>query len=275
MSLKKSAMGLLILFSLVVLAGCSQDQEETVRLGLVKENAPEWEFVQEKLEDEGINLELVHFTEFIQPNRALAEGEIDLNSFQHRAYLETYNQENDTDIVPIAETIIAPMGIYSEKIDDISEFQEGDQITVPNDPTNGGRAMLLLETAGLIDLDPEAGLTPTVDDIVDNPLNLDIVPLEASQTMRTIHDVAATLVYPHTAVDAGHSPNEDAIFLEEYNEITEPYVNIIAANEGDDREVFDRIIEVYQSEETLEIIQEMNEGSYIAVWAEDDDSEEE
>lgn len=269
MSIKKILLTIIGALSVFVLAACGDSSGETVRLGVIGEDNEVWEFVADKLEDEGIDLEIVSFTEYSQPNRALADGEIDLNAFQHRIFLENFNEEFGTDLVAIADTVIAPLGIFSEEISDVSEIGEGDQITIPNDVTNGGRALILLQSAGLIEVDPEAGITPTLDDITDNPLNLEIISLDASQTARSIEDVCAAVVNSGIAVDAGYIPNEDAIFLEPVDENSEPYVNIIVANAGDDREVFDTIVDAYQSEDTLEVIQETSRGSSIPVWAEE------
>lgn len=270
MSIKKMITGILSFVSVLVLAACSGGgEEDTVRLGVIGEDNEAWEFVADKLADESINLEIVTFTEYSQPNRALADGDIDLNAFQHRIFLENFNEEFDTDLVPIADTNIAPLGLFSEEITDVSEIEEGDQISIPNDVTNGGRALILLQTAGLIEVDPEVGITPTVDDITDNPLNLEIVELDASQTARSLGDVTAAIINSGMAVDAGFIPSEDSIFLEPVDEKSEPYINIIAARADDDREVYDKVVDAYQSEDTLEIIQEQSKGSSFAVWAED------
>lgn len=275
MSFKKLLTGIATAASVLVLAACGGGGEDTVRLGVVGEDNDVWEFVADKLEDEGINLEIVSFSDYSQPNRALADEEIDLNSFQHRIFLENFNEEFGTDLVPIADTNIAPLGIYSEEVTDVSEIGQNDQIAIPNDVTNGGRALILLQSAGLLEVDPDAGITPTLDDITDNPLDLDIIELDASQTARSLGDVKAAIINSGMAVDAGFIPTEDAIFLEPVDENSEPYVNIIVAREGDDREVFDTIVEAYQSEDTLEVINETSKGSSIAVWAEDLDESEE
>lgn len=274
MSLKKLLTGLATTASVLVLAACGngQAEENTVRLGLVGEDNDAWEFVADKLEDQGVNLELVIFSDFSQPNRALADEEIDLNSFQHKIFLENFNEEFDTDLVPIADTYLSPLGVYSEEVDDISEIGQNGQIAIPNDVTNGGRALILLQSAGLIEVDPEAGITPTLDDITDNPLDLEIIELDASQTARSLGDTTAAVINAVMAVDAGYAPNQDALFLETVGEHSDPYVNVIVANEGDDREVFDTIIEAYQSEDTLEVINEANKGAYIAVWDENFDA---
>lgn len=259
------SVGLIILT--VVLAACGADANETVKIGVVGEDNDVWDFVIEKLEDEGVSAELVKFTEYSQPNSALADGEIDLNSFQHKLFLESFNEDSGTDLVPIADTYIAPLGIYSEKITSVDDIEENDTIAIPNDVTNGGRALLLLQTAGLITVDPDAGVTPTVNDVTDNPLNLEIEELDAAQTARALQDVKASVINSGMAVDAGFIPTEESIFLEPVDEQSDPYVNIIVARAEDkDNEVYQKIIEAFQADDTIEVINETSEGSSIPVW---------
>src|SRR5699024_7362701 len=155
------SVGLILVGAVLVACGAGAEENETVKIGVVGEDNEVWDFVIDKLKDEGISAELVKFTDYTQPNNALAEGEIELNAFQHQLFLELLNEDNDTDLVPIADTNIAPLGIYSDKITSVNEIEEKDTIAIPNDVTNGGRALLLLQTAGLIEVDSDAGVTPT------------------------------------------------------------------------------------------------------------------
>lgn len=268
MNFKKLAFGALSIASITTLAACGND-EETIRVGVIGEDYDEWEHVADKVEDQGINLEVVAFTDYNQPNRALADGEIELNAYQHYIFLENFNEEFGSDLEAIANTIIEPLGIYSDEVTDVSEIEEGDEISIPNDVTNGGRALILLQSAGLIEVDPDAGITPTLDDVTDNPLDLEIVELDAAQTARSLGDVTAAIVNADMAVNAGFDPNQDAVFLEPIDENSEPYINLIAAQAGDDREEYDIIIDAYQAEDTLEILQERTKGSTIPVWEEE------
>src|SRR5699024_2730998 len=163
----------------------------------------------------------------------LAEGEIELNSFQHKLFLESFNEDNGTDLVPIADTVIAPLGIYSDKITSIDEITEKDTIAIPNDVTNEGSALLLLQTAGLISVDSDTGVTTTVNDITDNSLSLENKELDASQTARSLQDVKDSVINSGMAVDYGFIPTEDSIFLEPVNDDSDPYVNIIVARSED------------------------------------------
>ena len=264
---KKWFLSLGLVIMVAVLAACGADAEETVRIGVVGEDNEVWDFVIDKLEDEGISAELVKFSDYTQPNNALDQGEIELNAFQHKLFLESYNEDSGTDLVAIGDTVIAPLGIYSETITSIDEIEENDTIAIPNDVTNGGRALLLLQTADLITVDPDAGVTPTVNDVIDNPLNLTIEELDASQTARALQDVKASVINSGMAVDAGFVPAEDAVLLEEVTNETDPYVNIIAAKAEDaENEVYQKIIEAYQAEDTIEVIDETSANSSVPAW---------
>lgn len=251
--------------TLLLLSACGQ--EEVIKIGVVGENNEVWDFVIGKLADQGVNAELVYFTEYSQPNNALIQGEIDLNSFQHNIFLDSYIEDSGGDLTPIANTVIAPLGIYSEKLTDINNLQDGAQIAIPNDATNGGRAIKLLEVAGFIEVDPEAGIMPTRDDITSNPKNLDIIPMDASQTVRAMQDVDVSIINSGMAVDAGLSLYDDGLFQEPVDERSDPYINIIVARTEDkDREVFQTIIDAYQSEDTVEVIKESSNGANIPAW---------
>lgn len=272
--------GLSAIALLVLATGCSSKTGEstakdsttkervTVKLGLIGADTDVWDDVQARLKDEGIDLEYVKFTEYSQPNTALANGDIDLNSFQHQYFLDNFNAEHGTDIVSIGNTVNAPLGIYSDKIKDVKELKEGDQVAIPNDVTNGGRALLLLQTAGLIKVNPDKAQAPTVSDITENKLNLEIVELEASQTARALQDVAASVINSGMAVDAGFVPTTDAIYLEPVDDTSRPYVNIIAARKEDaDNEVYQKVVAAYQTDETIKVIEATSKGSSIPAWA--------
>ncbi|MGB7473015.1 MetQ/NlpA family ABC transporter substrate-binding protein [Trichococcus sp.] len=241
-----------------------------VTLGVVGEVNEPWDYVIEELkEKENIEVEMVKFTDYTTPNNALAEGEIDLSSFQTEIFMDNYNKDHGTELTTIGYTVMAPLGLYSEKITDISELKDGDTIAIPNDVSNEGRALILLQTAGLITLDPEAGLVPTTEDVVENRLNLQFQTLESNQTARALQDVTASVINSGMAVDAGFIPSEDAVFLEPVTEDSKPYYNVIAALSKDvDNEVFQTIVKYYQSEGTAKVIEESSKGSQFPVWDE-------
>lgn len=245
----------------------SADDPVTVKIGVVGDDTRVWDTVKDRLVDEGIALEFVKFTDYSQPNVALDNGDIDLNSFQHQYFLDNFNEEHGTDLVSIANTVNAPLGIYSEKITDIKDLADGAKVAIPNDVTNGGRALLLLQTAGLITVDKAAQKAPTVSDITENPKNLDITELDAAQTARSLQDVDISVINSGMAVDAGFVPTEDAIYLEPVDDTSRPYVNIIVARkEDEDNEVYQKIVDVYQTDETAKKIEETSKGSSIPAW---------
>ncbi len=246
------------------------DEPVKVTLGVVGEVNEPWDYVIEELkEKENIEVELVKFTDYTTPNNALAEGEIDLSSFQTEIFMDNYNRDHGTELTTIGYTVMAPLGLYSEKITSINELKDGDTIAIPNDVSNEGRALILLQTAGLIKLDPEAGLVPTTEDVVENRLNLQFQTLESNQTARALQDVTASVINSGMAVDAGFIPSEDAVFLEPVTEDSKPYYNVIAALAEDaDNEVFQTIVAYYQSEGTAKVIEESSKGSQFPVWDE-------
>ena len=267
------------LVAVIALTGCgskdssngdsgSADANKVYKVGVVGTNEETyWLDVQKRLAEEGVNIEIVVFTDYNTPNDALAAGDLDLNAFQHYIFLDSYNADKGTDLVAIAETIRAPLGIYSNKIKDISELQDKATVAIPNDATNGGRSLILLQSAGLLSLDPAAGLSPTVNDIIDNPKNLVIQELDASQTPRALDDVDISIINGGMAADAGLYPQKDAIYLEEINEASQPYINIIAARQDNkDNPDFQKIIAAFQTDETAVIIDEASNGANIPAW---------
>ncbi|TYS17963.1 MetQ/NlpA family ABC transporter substrate-binding protein [Rossellomorea vietnamensis] len=264
--MKKILLALLILAAAVTGAGCSNSTsgEETkkVKIGVSGSDNRIWDFVSEKAEKEGIEVEIVRFSDYVQPNIALAEGELDANAFQTISYFNAFKKEHDLDLVPIATTVIAPMGIYSDKYKSADEIPEGGKIAVPNEATNMGRALLLLQEAGLITLPEDFDGNGAVDKIVDNPKNLEIVPVVAGQTPRVLPDVAASIINNGIAVDAGFNPTEDSIFHE--SETATPYINIIAVRAEDkDNETLQKLGELYQQDDVKEFIEKEYKGSTI------------
>ena len=244
------------------------NESKTVKLGVVGSDTDVWDYVAKKVEKEdGIKIEIVKFTDYNQPNDALVNGDIDLNSFQHRIFLENYNKEKGSDLTPIADTVIAPLGIYSEKLEKPTDIKDGGTVVIPNDVTNQGRALVLLQTAGLIKLDEKAGNLGTVNDIKENPKNLKITPVDASQTARSLKDVDLSIINSGMAVDAGFVPNKDAKFLEPVNENSKPYINIIVSRKADkDNETYKKIIKAYQADDVKKVIEETSKGSSLPAW---------
>ncbi|MGX7328770.1 MetQ/NlpA family ABC transporter substrate-binding protein [Enterococcus bulliens] len=275
--MKKLALGVSLLVAGVLLVGCGKqseskaakaDENKVVKLGVVGDNTDVWDDVSKRLKEEDrITIEYVKFTDYTTPNTALADKSVDLNAFQTEIFLDAYNEEAKTDLVPIGLTVIAPLGIYSNKIKDVSELKKGDTVTIPNDATNNGRALLLLQSAGVLAVDKKAGQTPTLADVTSNPLALDIKEVDAAQTARSLPDVDIAIINSGMAVDAGLTPSKDAIYLEPVSEGSRPYVNVIAARAEDkDNATYKKIVEVYQTEQTKKVIDETSKGSSKAAW---------
>jgi len=239
-----------------------------IKLGVVGENNEQWKPVQESLAVEGITLELVKFADYSLPNQALADGEIDLNAFQHYAFFHNEVADKGLELTVIGETIIAPLGLYSENVSSIGEIGQDASIAIPSDATNGGRAIKLLEAAGLIQVDPAAGYTPTLSDITDNSLHLTFYEVEAANTASLLPDVTASVINGGHAVDNGLSPEKDALFIETVSEGSDnPYINIIAARTADaEKPNYKKVVEAFQTDEVAKVIEEYYKGAYIPVW---------
>ncbi|MBT2569329.1 MetQ/NlpA family ABC transporter substrate-binding protein [Planococcus sp. ISL-110] len=264
--MKKITVTALLSLAALTLGACgdnsSSDGNTTVTLGISGSDTTIWDYIADKAEAEGIDLEIQTFSDYVAPNLALAEGELDLNAFQTISYFDEFVEEHDIDIVPIGSTVIAPMGLYSDKYESIDEIPEGSQIAMPNEATNMGRALLLLDEAGLITLSEDAGLTGTAEDIIDNPKNIEIMPMVSGHTPRAMPDVAGSVINNGVAVDAGLNPTDDPIVRE--SDTAKPYINLIAASaEEADNEAYQKIVEIYQQEDTAEFIIEHTKGGQI------------
>lgn len=246
---------------------------EKVSIGVASEYEEEtWKVVVDKASEEGLEIELVLFTDYVQPNIALADGSIDLNAFQHIAFLEEWNEANEGDLVPLGFTYVAPIRVYSEKYKALDELKEGDVIAIPNDPTNGGRALLALELAGVIEVDDAAGVLPTVADITANDKKLEFQELEAAQLPLALHDVAAAIINNNFALDAGLSV-DDAIFSdgEDIESLAADYKNVLASKaDGVDNDLYKHVLELYQSEEVAKKLDEVSKGADLPAWSEND-----
>lgn len=181
----------------------------------------------------GIKLEVVEFTDYVQPNMVTESGEVDANYFQHQDYLNNFNEENGTHLVSVAEIHYEPLGLYPGKTKSIDELADGAKISVPNDTSNEARALQLLAAQGLIELDPDAGLTATKNDITSNPKNLEIVEMEAAQLPRTLADVNMAVINGNYATQAGFSSAKDALAAESADsEAAQIYPNVLVVKEG-------------------------------------------
>ena len=235
-----------------------------VTVGVVGANNDQWITVNELLAKENIEVKIVEFGEYKLPNDALNAGEIDLNAFQHKAYLNKEIADFGYDVAVLGDTIIAPLSLYSEKIQAVSELKEGDKIAVPSDPTNAGRCFKILEAQGVLKVDPTAGYMPEIKDITENPLNLEFVEVEAANTYSLLPDVAAAFINGAHASDHDLTP-EDAICTETVEPGSDnPYINIIACRTADlENETYLKVLAAYQSAETAQAIEDIYKGLYI------------
>ena len=251
----------------------TEDGKTIVKVGVVGEYNAQWDTVNELLADDGIEVELVKFTDYAAPNRALNDGEIDLNDFQHKAFLANDVQQNGYEIEAIGDTIIAPLSIYNnkDKISSVEEIKDGDIIAIPSDLTNGGRALKLLEKAGLIECDPAKGYVPTKADITKYNVQIEILEAESATLANLLPDCTAALINGGNAFTAGLNPANDAIFTEdvnpETNEATPDLINVIAARSADvDNEVYKKVVDAYHTEEVRQTIEEAYQGAFICAW---------
>ena len=246
-------------------AGSSAPAEATVvKVGVVGANNQQWDTVNELLAKDNIKVELVEFAEYKLPNNALDAGEIDLNAFQHKAYLQKEIDDLGYKVSILGDTIVAPLSLYSDKITDVNQLKEGDKIAVPSDPTNEGRCFKILESAGVLEVDPAAGYMPELKDITANPLKLEFVEVEAANTASLLPDVAAAFVNGAHAIDNGLKI-EDAVYTEQVEPGSDnPYINIIVCRTADlDNEVYKKVLAAYQSDETAQAIRDIYQGTYI------------
>ncbi len=244
--------------------------KDVIKIGVVGEKNEVWDDIILRYEqDSDKKIELVKFSEYREPNEALLAGDIDVNAFQHKKFLEDFNETSGSDIVSVGDTLLAPLGIYSSKITNIDDLEDGSKIAIPDDATNGARSLFLLQTAGLIKVDGKEGDAITVDDITDNPRNFEIVELAASQTARSLDDVDVACVNSGIAVDAGLIPSEDAIYLEDPEDSDKQiYVNIVATTQDKkDSDILKDIIDnYYHTDQTKKVVEESSKGSEFPAW---------
>lgn len=246
----------------------------TVKLGVVGSIYEDlWAPAQDALKEEGIDLEIVQFSDYVTPNNALDNGEIDLNAFQHRIYLQSELDSYGYDLQNIGNTFIIPLNVYSDKITSVDELQDGDTVAIPDDLTNGGRALKVLEAAGLIELDPEAGFNPTVDDILTYNVGITIEELKANVLPSSLPDVTAAVVNGNYALDFGLK-TEEAVYQDSVLDVEE-YWNLIAARTSDLEDpdkvaVYQKVVAAFQSEETEKVFNEDYGGYFVKVgWDQD------
>lgn len=261
----------LITFTLRQGKSKSTSVSKIVKIGLMPDGKQEdaiWKQVQKNAKDQfGITLKFVNFTDGDQPNKALANHEVDLNAFQHYAYLKSWNKANNGNIVSIGDTIITPIHLYSTKYKNVTEIPDKSTIAIPNDVTNESRALYVLKNAGLIKLDTSRGALATVKDIRDNPKGLIIKEIDASQTPRALDSVAAAVINYNFAISAKISEKE-SIYQEPLNEDSAQWINFIAANQSDkNNKVYKEVVKAYEQKNIADTIKkEYPDGGELPAW---------
>ena len=274
MKFKKLVVPFAILaFASLALAGCGNSSSSSTKPAETKKeikigatagpHAEVAEAVAKEAQKQGLNVKVVEFTDYITPDKALASGDIDLNSYQHKPFLDNFNKQNNSDLVPIGKTILMRMGVYSDKVKDVKDIKDGGIVAIPNDPTNGGRGLVLLEKAGLIKLKDGVGFKATIADIADNPKNLQFKELEAAQLPRSLADVDAAAITMNYVMSAGLDVQKQGIFLESKDEPLAVMV-LAARNKDKDDQTYKKIADIFRSEAVKQFIADKYKGTIVS-----------
>lgn len=267
---KRILTAVLLALTVAGLTACHKDENKTpankIRVGTIA--GPETRLVevakQVAARDYNLDIQIVQFTDYTMPNEALADHSIDANVFQHLPYLEEAVKAKHYEIMPIGKTFIYPMAIYSRKITELTQLPNGATVAIPNDPSNETRALLLLQKANLIKLNPTAGITATEKDIIENPMNLKITEIDAAQLPRVLPDVDIAVINTNYAMLAGLVPSRDGLFLEGTDS---PYANLIVVRTADkDNPNLQNLVKALHSTEVVKKAQELFQGQAIPAW---------
>ncbi len=256
---------ILLAASLALAFTAGAARAETIKVGVTPgEHAQIMEKVKEIAAPKGLDIEILEFSDYVVPNQALADGDLNANSFQHQPYLDNQIADRGFDIVSVGLTITTPMGVYSSKVKSLDELKDGATIAIPNDPTNGGRALLVLASKGLIKVNPDAGLKVTPADVTENPKNIEFAELDAAQLPRSLADVDAAVINTNYALEAGLHPKKDAIAIESEKS---PYANVIAVRAADKDAPWVRtLVESYHDDRVKAFIIDTFKGALIPSW---------
>ena len=256
-----------ILATVLILSGCQEQRDQSImRVGTIAGPESELMEVAAKVakQNDNIDIKVMQFTDYIMPNQALADGSLDANVFQHQPYLDASNKAKGFNLVAIGKTFVYPMGLYSDKINKIDDVPEGALVVIPNDPSNGARALILLEKAGLIKLQKGKTTNASLLDIVENPKNISIKEVDAAQLTRIIPDVELAAINTNYSLLADLFPNRDAIFVESANS---PYANIIAVRAADaNNPQLKKLVQALQSKPVIDKANELFKGQAVRAW---------
>lgn len=242
---------------------------EVIKIGATSTpHAEILEQVKGDLKEQGYELDITVFDDYVLPNLAVQDGSLDANFFQHQPYLDKFNEENNTDLVSVAKIHFEPLGIYPGKTKKLADIADGAQISIPNDSTNGGRALLLLEAAGLIELKQGVGISATVNDITKNDHKIEIVELEAAQLPRSVGDVDFAVINANYALEGGFNVEKDALQAEDKNsDAAETFGNVIAVKSGNENEAkIKALVDALKTEKISKFINEKYQGSVVPLF---------
>lgn len=217
-------------------------------------------FIEPTLKKEGVNLKVVEFSDYVKPNLALSDKELDANFFQHKPYLDTFSAERGLKLSVLCSVHIEPMGVYSRKVKSLKDLPEGAKIAIPNDPTNGGRALKVLADAGLFGLKDGVGVKGTPADVINNTKNFQLVELEAATLPRTLDDVDAAVINSNFAMGVGLNPAKDALAIEAKDS---PYANVVAIRTGDNRPELKKLADALRSPDVKKFLEEKYKGAVV------------
>lgn len=267
----------LVLGSVATLVACGTGNEatsdqESLKVGVVGDASAEiWQEIADKVKEDGVDLEVVTFSDYVQPNRALVEGDIDINAFQHLAFLAEYVEDSGDDLVPVAYTAMSPTFVFGDEgIDSPEDIPEGARVAIPNTVTNAERSFLALQDLGLLELDEDAGSAPTIDDIETFHRGVELVELDPQQVARALGDTDLVIIGSQQTVDAGFNPDE-AIYNDiEDSDCLDPLKKnaIVARREDADNEAIAKVAAAYQTEEISDLVNEVTAS--FAIWEEGD-----
>ncbi len=254
-----------LLSFLALLAAAHAHAADVVKLGVTAgPHAQIAEIARKVAARDGLEIRIVEFQDYIQPNAALDAGALDANSYQHLPFLESQVKARGYKITPVGNTVTFPMGFYSKRWKSLADLPKGAKVGIQNDPSNSGRALALLQKAGVLKLKPGAGISATTADIVDNPKNLQVVQLDAAQLARSLEDLDASAINTNFALQAGLVPTRDAIAIEEAKS---PYANVLAVRTADkDKPWVAKLVKAYQSPEVRTFVSEKFAGSMVAAF---------
>ncbi|HET7414470.1 MAG TPA: MetQ/NlpA family ABC transporter substrate-binding protein [Arthrobacter sp.] len=248
---KKIATAAAVIAMALSASGCgaaSGSDDDVVRIGVVSSGEPYWDTYTKAAAEAGIDVEIVGFSDYAQPNPALSAGELDLNQFQHIVYLAQYNVASGSNLTPVGSTAIYPLGLYSTKYESVEQIPEGATVAVPNDESNQARGLLVLQSAGLVTLKDGGGIFSNVNDVVESKSKVKVISLNAAVTATSLPDVAAAIINNDFIADAGLDA-EDALAQDDPSDPNAlPYVNIFAAAEGEeDNKTYQKLVDIYHN----------------------------